>query len=156
MSHLPPQPERPPMRVQPPKLRTATLLLGLGLLAACGGKQTEVVAVPADEVECMARAMYFESNRSSRDGMVAVGTVVLNRAQTRASPGRMCHAEPPVDAGRRPQADLWRSAGSTAGGPTNRLAGRCPEPVPFIFVGGMGPPVNVGHAGGRDGPAGTC
>lgn len=29
--------------------------------------------------ECMARAMYFESNRSHEDGMLAVGTVVANR-----------------------------------------------------------------------------
>lgn len=29
--------------------------------------------------ECMARAMFFESNRSSRDGMIAVGSVVMNR-----------------------------------------------------------------------------
>jgi spore germination cell wall hydrolase CwlJ-like protein len=31
------------------------------------------------EHECMMRAMYFESNRSSPDGMLAVGTVVMNR-----------------------------------------------------------------------------
>ena len=76
------------MRVQPPKIRTAALMLGLGLLAACGGKQTEVVAVPVGEVECMARAMYFESNRSSRDGMVAVGTVVLNRVHSEGRPAQ--------------------------------------------------------------------
>ena len=29
--------------------------------------------------ECLMRAMYFESNRSSREGMLAVGTVVMNR-----------------------------------------------------------------------------
>lgn len=29
--------------------------------------------------ECLARAMYFESNRSSREGMVAVGSVIMNR-----------------------------------------------------------------------------
>ena len=33
----------------------------------------------ARERECLARAMFFESNRSSRDGLVAVGTVVMNR-----------------------------------------------------------------------------
>jgi spore germination cell wall hydrolase CwlJ-like protein len=31
------------------------------------------------ERECLARAMFFESNRSSRDGLVAVGSVVMNR-----------------------------------------------------------------------------
>ncbi|WP_245444888.1 cell wall hydrolase [Pseudaminobacter soli (ex Li et al. 2025)] len=32
--------------------------------------------------ECLARAMFFESNRSSREGLVAVGTVVMNRLQS--------------------------------------------------------------------------
>ncbi|GBD47645.1 cell wall hydrolase [Methylopila sp. Yamaguchi] len=31
------------------------------------------------ERECLARAMYFESNRNAEDGMLAVGTVVANR-----------------------------------------------------------------------------
>lgn len=31
------------------------------------------------ERECLARAMFFELNRSSRDGLVAVGSVVMNR-----------------------------------------------------------------------------
>lgn len=34
------------------------------------------------EKECLERAMFFESNRSSRDGMVAVGTVVMNRLRS--------------------------------------------------------------------------
>jgi hypothetical protein len=32
--------------------------------------------------DCLARAMYFESNRSSDDGMLAVGTVVMNRYES--------------------------------------------------------------------------
>lgn len=32
--------------------------------------------------ECLARAMFFESNRSSHDGMIAVGTVVMNRLRS--------------------------------------------------------------------------
>lgn len=36
----------------------------------------------ARDKECMARVMYFESNRSSRAGMVAVGTVVMNRLRS--------------------------------------------------------------------------
>ncbi|UOA32504.1 Spore cortex-lytic enzyme [Sulfitobacter sp. DSM 110093] len=78
------------MRAQPSNFRTAALLLGLGLLAACGGKKTELVAVPGDEFECMARAMYFESNRSSRDGMIAVGNVVMNRVHSEAFPNTVC------------------------------------------------------------------
>ncbi|SEM74471.1 Cell Wall Hydrolase [Loktanella fryxellensis] len=40
--------------------------------------------------ECLARAMYFESNRSSRDGMIAVGTVVMNRVQSPQYPDTVC------------------------------------------------------------------
>ncbi|TPJ56298.1 MULTISPECIES: cell wall hydrolase [unclassified Mesorhizobium] len=32
--------------------------------------------------ECLERVMFFESNRSSRDGMIAVGTVVMNRLRS--------------------------------------------------------------------------
>ena len=42
------------------------------------------------EQECMERAMYFESNRSSRDGMVAVGSVVMNRVQSGQYPRSVC------------------------------------------------------------------
>lgn len=42
------------------------------------------------ERECMMRVMYFESNRSSRDGMLAVGTVVMNRKGTAGFPSTVC------------------------------------------------------------------
>ncbi|WP_192877764.1 cell wall hydrolase [Paracoccus sp. SY] len=42
------------------------------------------------EQECMERAMYFESNRSSRDGMIAVGSVVMNRVQSGQYPRSVC------------------------------------------------------------------
>ncbi|WP_210246268.1 cell wall hydrolase [Aureimonas fodinaquatilis] len=42
------------------------------------------------EHECMARVMYFESNRSSEDGMVAVGTVVMNRVKSEKYPNSIC------------------------------------------------------------------
>ena len=34
--------------------------------------------------------MYFESNQSSRDGMVAVGSVVMNRVESDAFPDTVC------------------------------------------------------------------
>lgn len=34
--------------------------------------------------------MYFESNRSSRDGMIAVGSVVMNRARSGQYPRSVC------------------------------------------------------------------
>ncbi|MBX3578289.1 MAG: cell wall hydrolase [Rhizobiaceae bacterium] len=40
--------------------------------------------------ECMARAMFFESHRSSRDGMIAVGTVVMNRKRSGDYPDTVC------------------------------------------------------------------
>lgn len=40
--------------------------------------------------ECLARAMYFESNRSSEEGMYAVGTVVMNRLADPAYPKTVC------------------------------------------------------------------
>jgi spore germination cell wall hydrolase CwlJ-like protein len=55
-----------------PRLPGACLVLAI--LASCGPRHT-----PQD---CMERAMYFESNRSSRDGMIAVGSVVMNRLES--------------------------------------------------------------------------
>ncbi|RIY03791.1 cell wall hydrolase [Aureimonas flava] len=40
--------------------------------------------------ECLARAMYFESNRSSEAGMLAVGTVVMNRLESGKYPKSVC------------------------------------------------------------------
>ena len=40
--------------------------------------------------ECLQRAMFFESNRSSRDGMVGVGTVVMNRLKSGRHGNSIC------------------------------------------------------------------
>lgn len=40
--------------------------------------------------ECLIRAMYFESNRSSEEGMLAVGTVVMNRFHDPKYPKSVC------------------------------------------------------------------
>jgi spore germination cell wall hydrolase CwlJ-like protein len=40
--------------------------------------------------ECLMRAMYFESNRSSEEGMLAVGTVVMNRVGAPGYPRTIC------------------------------------------------------------------
>lgn len=42
------------------------------------------------DLDCMERAMYFESNHSSRDGMVAVGSVVMNRVNSGKYPHSVC------------------------------------------------------------------
>lgn len=63
-------------------LRLVGAGVALALLASCGPRHTEL--------DCMQRAMYFESNRSSRDGMVAVGSVVMNRVQSGQYPQSVC------------------------------------------------------------------
>ena len=61
------------------------ILAALGTLAGCG-----LFSRTPSEVECLARAMYFESNRSSRDGMIAVGSVVMNRVASDSYPDTIC------------------------------------------------------------------
>ena len=65
-------------------------LIGLGiaalaLLASCGSSRRA-----PGELECLTRAMYFESIRSSRDGLIAVGSVVMNRVESDAYPDTVC------------------------------------------------------------------
>jgi spore germination cell wall hydrolase CwlJ-like protein len=40
--------------------------------------------------ECLVRAMYFESNRSSDDGLLALGSVVMNRVNSGMFPNTIC------------------------------------------------------------------
>ncbi|MDK8871672.1 cell wall hydrolase [Paracoccus sp. SSJ] len=61
-----------------------SLLLVLLVVAGCG------IGRRHSELECMERAMFFESHRSSRDGMIAVGSVVMNRVQSRQYPNSVC------------------------------------------------------------------
>ena len=42
------------------------------------------------ERDCLGRAMYFESNRSDEGGLIAVGTVVMNRLEAAIFPGGIC------------------------------------------------------------------
>ncbi|WP_139975078.1 cell wall hydrolase [Ochrobactrum sp. CGA5] len=44
----------------------------------------------ARDRNCLERAMFFESNRSSSDGLVAVGTVVMNRLASGRYPDTIC------------------------------------------------------------------
>ncbi|EJF83622.1 cell wall hydrolase [Bartonella rattimassiliensis] len=52
--------------------------------------KTKTVPYPLTERQCLMRAMYFESNRTSREGMIAVGTVVMNRVNSTAFPKTIC------------------------------------------------------------------
>ncbi len=60
-------------------------------LSGCARKpEPEAGVASATDINCMARAMYFESNRSSRDGMIAVGSVVMNRVRSEDFPNSVC------------------------------------------------------------------
>lgn len=48
------------------------------------------IVVSDAERDCLGRAMYFESNRSDGDGLIAVGTVVMNRLENAIFPGGIC------------------------------------------------------------------
>jgi spore germination cell wall hydrolase CwlJ-like protein len=54
-------------------------------LAGCG-----LSPFAMSSADCMTRVMYFESNRSSADGMLAVGTVVMNRVNDPKFPHSVC------------------------------------------------------------------
>ncbi|MFZ3580638.1 cell wall hydrolase [Loktanella sp. DJP18] len=77
-------------------LRWAGLLALLTGLTACGilgrGKDdgSRFGRASGKEVACLERAMFFESNRSSRDGLVAVGSVVMNRVASDQYPDTIC------------------------------------------------------------------
>lgn len=53
-------------------------------------KETKKIDYPQSERTCLERAMFFESLRSSRAGMIAVGTVVMNRVNSSAYPNTIC------------------------------------------------------------------
>jgi spore germination cell wall hydrolase CwlJ-like protein len=55
-----------------------------------GPAETAKVAANSAERNCLIRAMYFESNRSSRDGLMAVSTVVMNRVASPLYPKTIC------------------------------------------------------------------
>jgi hypothetical protein len=72
----------------------ALAVLGMAWLQGCagvaplgGGVQRTATT---DERTCLVRAMYFESNRSSRQGLLAVGTVVMNRVASPRYPKTVC------------------------------------------------------------------
>lgn len=54
------------------------------------GPEKEVYAYTAADRECLKRVMYFESKRSSKNGFMAVGTVVMNRLTSEAYPNTIC------------------------------------------------------------------
>jgi len=78
------------------RVTLAALLTVLLAVAGCTGRaperpgETAAMTGSAAERTCLVRAMYFESNRSSHDGLVAVGTVVMNRVASPRFPNTIC------------------------------------------------------------------
>lgn len=69
------------------------LYLPVSMLVVEPKQQTgpQIIALfPLSERNCLERAMYFEANRSSLDGMLAVATVVMNRVNSSAYPDTIC------------------------------------------------------------------
>nr|WP_297581906.1 cell wall hydrolase [Devosia sp.] len=71
-------------------LKLAALVVAGSSLAGCGMLGTNLAMNTMSSKECMMRAMYFESNRSSAEGMLAVGTVVMNRLEDPRYPKSVC------------------------------------------------------------------
>ncbi len=81
-----------------PVLMAAAAACGLGACNTAGPVLTTgsipghaaPMAVSDADRDCLGRAMYFESNRSDDQGLVAVGTVVMNRLENAIFPGGIC------------------------------------------------------------------
>jgi Cell wall hydrolyses involved in spore germination len=71
-------------------LRVAALAVVATSLGGCSFLGLNFGMAQLSEKECMMRAMYFESNRSSAEGMLAVGTVVMNRVNDPRYPKSVC------------------------------------------------------------------
>ena len=85
------------------KARAASAAVILALGSGLGGCNTlvptvagsvpgarAVLIVDDTERDCLGRAMYFESNRSDEEGLLAVGTVVMNRTEAALFPKGIC------------------------------------------------------------------
>lgn len=68
---------------------TVVLVSLLALLAGCGGG-SGIGRHRQSDLSCMERAIFFEANRSSRVGMIAVGNVVMNRVRSDDFPNTVC------------------------------------------------------------------
>jgi spore germination cell wall hydrolase CwlJ-like protein len=71
-------------------LRSVALVVAATSLGGCSFLGMNFGMAQMSEKECMMRAMYFESNRSSSEGMLAVGTVVMNRVHDARYPKSVC------------------------------------------------------------------
>jgi spore germination cell wall hydrolase CwlJ-like protein len=71
-------------------LRGAAVAVAITSLGGCSFFGMNFGMAQLSPKECLMRAMYFESNRSSAEGMLAVGTVVMNRVNDQRYPHSIC------------------------------------------------------------------
>jgi spore germination cell wall hydrolase CwlJ-like protein len=71
-------------------LRALGVVVAATTMSGCSFLGMNFGMAQMSEKECLMRAMYFESNRSSPDGMLAVGTVVMNRVNDARYPKSVC------------------------------------------------------------------
>ncbi len=71
-------------------LRLVAVTVAASTLGGCSFLGMSFGTARLSEKECLMRAMYFESNRSSSEGMLAVGTVVMNRVNDPRYPKSVC------------------------------------------------------------------
>lgn len=71
-------------------LQAAALAVVASTLGGCSLFGINFGTAQLSPKECLMRAMYFESNRSSAEGMLAVGTVVMNRLNDPRYPRSIC------------------------------------------------------------------
>jgi len=73
-----------------PAIRRAAMCLAAASIVSLAGCGHVPSAGGGNDRQCLARAMYFESVRSSDEGMLAVGTVVMNRLESGEYPKTVC------------------------------------------------------------------
>ena len=75
------------MRGRPQALLVATCMAVLCLAAATGASDN---TSESESLRCLALTVYWESRSEGRDGMLAVGWVVLNRLRGGGYPNTVC------------------------------------------------------------------
>ena len=68
----------------------ATTLGGCATTPEPAQEQQAQPAYSANDRDCLVRAIYFEANRSSDDGLLALGSVVMNRVNSGIFPDTIC------------------------------------------------------------------
>lgn len=71
-------------------LRLVAVAVAATSLGGCSFLGLNFGMAQLSDKECLMRAMYFEFNRSSAEGMLAVGTVVMNRVNDGRYPRTVC------------------------------------------------------------------